>query len=61
MTLPQSERDKRESIGGTMRDIAREIWRLPAARQGEVADRLLVIRRNLEKENARPVHRVISL
>ena len=44
-----------------MRDIAREIWRLPAARQGEVADRLLVIRRNLEKENARPVHRVISL
>jgi len=57
MTMSNSEREKRESIRGTMRDIAREMWRLPAARQAEVSDRLLSILRKLEKENALPADR----
>jgi len=51
----EAEREKRESIRGIMRDIARQIWRLPAHRQAEVSDRLLSMLRNLEKENSRSV------
>jgi hypothetical protein len=47
----------RENIRGIMRDIARQIWRLSAARQTEVSDRLLSMRRKPEKENALPVDR----
>lgn len=57
MTLPASEKEKRENLRATMRDIARQIWRLPAARRIEVGDRLLSMLRNLEKENNRPVDR----
>jgi len=57
MTISNFEREKRESIRGIMRDIAREIWRLSAALQAEVSDRLLSMLRKLEKENALPVDR----
>jgi len=57
MTLSKSERERRENIRGIMRDIARQIWRLPAARQAEIGDRLLSILRKLEKENALPADR----
>jgi hypothetical protein len=40
-----------------MRDIAREIWRLPAARQTEISERLLSMLRKLEKENSLPPDR----
>jgi hypothetical protein len=55
MRIPSSEKEKRDNIRAIMRDIAREIWRLPAARQNEVSNRLRSMLRNLEKENNRPV------
>ena len=54
MTISNSEREKRESIGGIMRDIAREIWRLSPARQAEISERLLSMLHKLEKQNALP-------
>lgn len=57
MTMSSSEKDKRENIRAILRDIAREIWRLSAARQAEVGERLLYMLRKLEKENALPVDR----
>jgi hypothetical protein len=55
--MPTSELETREDIRGIMRNIAREICRLPAPRQTEVSDRLLSMLRNLQKENALPVDR----
>ena len=57
MTMPKSERERREYVRGIMRDIAREIWRLPPPRQAEVGDRLLSMLRKLEKENTRLIHK----
>ena len=53
--MPKAERERRADIRALMRDIARQIWRLPAARQAEVSLCLLSMLRNLEEENRRPI------
>ena len=58
MTLDATERKMRGSIRAAMRDIARQIWRLPAPRQAEIKERLLVILHNLETEANRPKHSI---
>ena len=51
MWLSRSDKEKREYIRATMRDIARQIWLLPFPRQDEVRDQLLSLLRDLETEN----------
>ncbi len=55
MTMPKFEQERRADIRAIMRDIARQIFKLPATRQAEVSRSLISMLRILEEENRSPI------